>query len=659
MSTVTVTEITETESNDAYTAPVVEDYENAYIVEEVKADDAKADEKGEETDDELDAEGVKEVSDGTKRKKKKLRGDLSTSQRQRAGSGDRADVNNGVPQGYSSSEETENKSTRFKRNQNNTATIRRRIIKKTADKEENKERSRRGKSEPKELIKTEVNEAAAKEKSKRTWWPWNRSKNDHRLVQTDGEQCRSKNKSDESSDEFWKSGSFRMKRKSKTSKQVKSVEDVRSKPAVSDQTQQPVKPTPPVSSIVTKEILTDEITVEIIPEPPPVQTIPSWWQFKTENAVAWRRFVTSRNRCISLFLGLCIYLGLGALAIRFIEGAFENFYKCGVKRVKRDFIDTLWDRRYGSEDEWKSLARRTLLNFENELHTAFEAGMKSYSGAQSWSFINSFLYCLQVVSTIGYGNISPSTSTGRWFTIAYAIFGIPLFLIVLADFGKLFTRGIKFMWAYVRRVYYTGSCRKVRRTAPVQEVMKGVKMVVDVAQNLRRPSQVMSPEEQKRMGAFGNQTPGTGGATPALSSYEIDEEFNLPISLALLILLLYIFTGAVAFVQWEKSWSVFDSFWFVFVSMSTIGFGDIVPQNPKFMMATVGYLIFGLALTSMCINVVQEKLSDSFRQASAKIGATIGFQVEEDTGVINPVSVAPSNDLPAVHRSTPKDKKKS
>lgn len=68
----------------------------------------------------------------------------------------------------------------------------------------------------------------------------------------------------------------------------------------------------------------------------------------------------------------------------------------------------------------------------------------------------------------GYGHISPSTNTGRAITIVYAVFGIPMFLIILADFGKLFTRGIKFLWAFVRRLYYTGSCRKVRRTAPVQ-----------------------------------------------------------------------------------------------------------------------------------------------------------------------------------------------
>lgn len=68
----------------------------------------------------------------------------------------------------------------------------------------------------------------------------------------------------------------------------------------------------------------------------------------------------------------------------------------------------------------------------------------------------------------GYGHIYPSTNTGRAVTIVYAIIGIPMFLILLADFGKLFTRGIKFIWAYVRRLYYTGSLRKVRKQAQVQ-----------------------------------------------------------------------------------------------------------------------------------------------------------------------------------------------
>lgn len=68
----------------------------------------------------------------------------------------------------------------------------------------------------------------------------------------------------------------------------------------------------------------------------------------------------------------------------------------------------------------------------------------------------------------GYGHMYPTTTTGRALTIVYALIGIPLFLIALTDFGKLFTRCIKFLWSFVRRLYYTGSCRKVRKQAHVE-----------------------------------------------------------------------------------------------------------------------------------------------------------------------------------------------
>lgn len=95
-------------------------------------------------------------------------------------------------------------------------------------------------------------------------------------------------------------------------------------------------------------------------------------------------------------------------------------------------------------------------------------GIISYDNINVCLIMKLHYYRWQSPQFSGYGHIAPSTNTGRLITIVYAIFGIPIFLILLADFGKMFTRGIKFLWAFVRRLYYTGSCRKVRRTAPVQ-----------------------------------------------------------------------------------------------------------------------------------------------------------------------------------------------
>jgi potassium channel subfamily K member 18 len=164
--------------------------------------------------------------------------------------------------------------------------------------------------------------------------------------------------------------------------------------------------------------------------------------------------------------------------------------------------------------------------------------------------------------------------------------------------------------------------------------MRGVTQVMDI---VRRPSQAVT-NYMYSQNEVENGHPHTPQSQPPpdtpqteISEMVVDDEFNLPISLAIFILLAYMIVGALVYYTWESSWSLFESFYFVFISMSTIGFGDYVPEHPMYMMCSIVYLIFGLALTSMCINVVQMKLSDSFRMASAKIGATIGMQMAQQS----------------------------
>lgn len=127
-----------------------------------------------------------------------------------------------------------------------------------------------------------------------------------------------------------------------------------------------------------------------------------WRKFAREHADEYDRIMRLKNSCMSSLLLVLIFCGFGGMIFRFTEGAFESFYKCGVKRVKRDFIDSLWSNsQYMLEEDWKSQARRKLMEFENQLHTAHEAGMTSYSGQKSWSFLNAVVYCITVVSTIG------------------------------------------------------------------------------------------------------------------------------------------------------------------------------------------------------------------------------------------------------------------
>lgn len=67
-----------------------------------------------------------------------------------------------------------------------------------------------------------------------------------------------------------------------------------------------------------------------------------WHQVIELRQREWEYTMRLRNRCIANFLLLTIFFGFGGLAFRVVEGSFENFYKCGVRRVKRDFVDHLW-----------------------------------------------------------------------------------------------------------------------------------------------------------------------------------------------------------------------------------------------------------------------------------------------------------------------------
>ncbi|KAJ8928748.1 hypothetical protein NQ314_018600 [Rhamnusium bicolor] len=124
--------------------------------------------------------------------------------------------------------------------------------------------------------------------------------------------------------------------------------------------------------------------------------------YKIEARDEYRKIRKLWNKCMCELFLIMVLCGIGGMVFKFTEGSFENFYKCGVKRVKRDFIDLLWVKSHNlREEDWKSLARNRLRIFEEELHTAHEAGMTTYSGQRSWSFLNGVVYALTVITTIG------------------------------------------------------------------------------------------------------------------------------------------------------------------------------------------------------------------------------------------------------------------
>uniref|UniRef100_A0A915K224 Potassium channel domain-containing protein n=1 Tax=Romanomermis culicivorax TaxID=13658 RepID=A0A915K224_ROMCU len=115
------------------------------------------------------------------------------------------------------------------------------------------------------------------------------------------------------------------------------------------------------------------------------------------------------------------------------------------------------------------------------------------------------------------------------------------------------------------------------------------------------------------------------------------QSYNVPVSLAIGVTFGWMFACAALFcLFFETTWDYFTSFYFFFISLTTIGFGekcghfisfltirsdsdslpdmkgDVTPTHPEYMFATSVLIIIGLSLVSMCISVVQLKLEQLF-----------------------------------------------
>ncbi|CAF3539582.1 unnamed protein product [Rotaria sordida] len=177
-----------------------------------------------------------------------------------------------------------------------------------------------------------------------------------------------------------------------------------------------------------------------------------------------------------------------------------------------------------------------------------------------WTYSTAILYAATLVTTIGYGNISPKTTLGKISTVIYALIGILLVVSWLKLVGDSLALLVTQYYQYFSRCFRRHFKRK---KIPLQE-----KIYLD------------------------EKVP-----------------FWVPITL----LILYLLAGSVLFATWE-GWSYIDSAYFSFITFTTIGFGDLVPgettithRNGRSLICAI-YLLFGVMLTALSFKLIQEDI---------------------------------------------------
>ncbi|ELW66085.1 Potassium channel subfamily K member 16 [Tupaia chinensis] len=225
------------------------------------------------------------------------------------------------------------------------------------------------------------------------------------------------------------------------------------------------------------------------------------------------------GRVLPLLLAYVCYLLLGATVFQLLEKQAEAQSRDQFQLEKLRFLEN-----YTCLDQW------ALEQFVQVIMEAWVKGVNpkgNSTNPSNWDFGSSFFFAGTVVTTIGYGNLAPSTDAGQIFCVFYALVGIPLNVIFLNHLGT----GLRAHLATLERW-----------------------------------------EDQPR------RSQGNSGAfqvdSGADSFSQLLQVLGLALFLTLGTLVILIFPPMVF--SHVEGWSFSEGFYFAFITLSTIGFGDYV-----------------------------------------------------------------------------------
>ncbi|CAK9302511.1 unnamed protein product [Gordionus sp. m RMFG-2023] len=381
---------------------------------------------------------------------------------------------------------------------------------------------------------------------------------------------------------------------------------------------------------------------------------------------------------VGILLLLFFYTIVGALIFQAIEGPLESENVNEVIHFRElTALDLAIQIKVTGIDymDLEYTIERTLKKFQDKLIGFVERGFDGQEdkNMKKWSFAGALLYCVTVITTIGYGNIAPISNWGRILTILYALIGIPLLVLFLSNFGALLAVTFKWLCKKISEKF-RGPQLRTRLSSYNSEGVEGeikgngsnieinlekvskdletrindamhnpneiknfdnTKIIASVINNDDLSSDKQSIKKFSKLSSIKSNnnevienkldTP-TNVTITEISPADSSKDFQVPVWACLSLMFGYLLLGSLSFSVWE-GWDVITSFYFCFITLSTIGFGDIVPGAElfsasaieKFVFVTI-YIIFGMALMSMCFNLMQQTIVKTLKIWGNRIG---------------------------------------
>ncbi|XP_076980541.1 potassium channel subfamily K member 18 [Tamandua tetradactyla] len=267
-----------------------------------------------------------------------------------------------------------------------------------------------------------------------------------------------------------------------------------------------------------------------------------------------------------------------------------------------------------------------------------------------WSFLSSLFFCCTVFTTVGYGHIYPVTRLGKYLCMLYALFGIPLMYLVLTDTGDILATILSKLYNRIRTALSLRHrlstecsrllCRGTPNSPPVQEAAPRIiinsKELPDPnpgkcpsAQNRNEElfEQLLAQEKQntlklpspamERSNSCPELVPGRLSYSIISNLDEVGrgvETLDVPLPIIVLIVFAYISCAAAILPCWEKELDFENAFYFCFITLTTIGFGDTVLEHPNFFLFFSIYIIIGMEIVVIAFKLGQNRLIHIYKK---------------------------------------------
>ncbi|XP_018431166.1 PREDICTED: potassium channel subfamily K member 18, partial [Nanorana parkeri] len=253
-----------------------------------------------------------------------------------------------------------------------------------------------------------------------------------------------------------------------------------------------------------------------------------------------------------------------------------------------------------------------------------------------------FSLCLSfsssAVSSPGYGTLVPITVPGRVACMVYSAIGIPLMLLVLADLGGILgpardacercsERRSK-VPAKSSTASTLDSRLSVKEPLNLTEVLQSQAAVqrrytqlrnIDIFELIIRRENRSAPPPRspwKRCHSCPDLDTKPSSQSVFFNFDNLGEEvdqLDVPVLLIVLIVVTYLMLGAFILPLWED-WDMLEAFYFCFVTLSTIGFGDVFPAHPNYFLLLSLYTVVGMAIMCMAFRLMQNRMVSMYKQ---------------------------------------------